>query len=299
MPASKSGGYDLQIVDGVLTRDGGKKPATLATVIDALRDQYTEANIVCSPSLADLQVADLKIRSGLLADELEAIRIASGGNFIVKGPSEPSLPIDPNTGMAVAGKMNLNAGLFILQELPSESADRVVEAFNIGPYLNWLRKNGGDPTQNEKALPELRTIIEETVSSLRGNQVHAADIPEVRFHRGASLLVVIGRRQSVEVARRIVSALPEMPAFGAYGPPTDSRVAEETRRRGAEQRGLAEDAFRRRYGLAPAEGKPAPDAVDPAKPRPDDAVRNRYGLPPANPKPPQPESSPAEPGPQR
>jgi hypothetical protein len=43
-------GYDLQIVDGQLIRPGGKLEATLANVVNALRDQYTEANIIFSPS---------------------------------------------------------------------------------------------------------------------------------------------------------------------------------------------------------------------------------------------------------
>ena len=78
VPDTRPPGYDLQIIDGQLIRPQGKVEATLANVVDALRDQYAEANIILSPGLSKLKVGDLKLRAGKLSDELEAVRVASG-----------------------------------------------------------------------------------------------------------------------------------------------------------------------------------------------------------------------------
>src|SRR5262249_2359842 len=135
--------YDLEIVDGQLLRNGRKIEATLANAVDAARDRYPEANIVLSPGLGKIKIADLKLRAGLLADELEALRVASGGKFDVQGASGPNPPIDPNTGMPVAGARNLNTGLFVLHQATAQN-ERVVAAMNIGPYLEWLRHQPGE-----------------------------------------------------------------------------------------------------------------------------------------------------------
>src|SRR6516164_3654869 len=66
---TKVSGYNLEIIDGKLVLPGGKVEATLGNVVDALRDQYTEANLVLAPGLAKLKVADLKLRAGRLLDE--------------------------------------------------------------------------------------------------------------------------------------------------------------------------------------------------------------------------------------
>src|SRR5579872_578458 len=65
-PATESGSkpseFDLQIVDGTLLLPGRKVEATLGNVIDALRDQYSQANIINSPGLEKIKVGDLKLR---------------------------------------------------------------------------------------------------------------------------------------------------------------------------------------------------------------------------------------------
>src|SRR5437016_1005463 len=141
--------YDLEIVDGVLTQSG--REATLDNVIDALRERYSKANIVLSPGLKKVQILDLKLRTGSIWEELEAIRVASGGKFEWLGPNSPvfsgertpnnpnnmspsafagsaspgaSGAVDPATGLPLSSS-DLNAGLFILRER-SEENERVV-----------------------------------------------------------------------------------------------------------------------------------------------------------------------------
>lgn len=259
----KSSGYNLEIVDGKLILPGGKVEATLGNVVEALRDHYAEANIVVAPGLARLRVADLKLRAGRLLDELEGLRVATSHEFEIQSPSVAASTIDPTTGLPREGAKP-NAGLFMLRENQSTGArERVVEAFNIGPYLNWITANkhvdAAQKRESEQdALHEVIEMIQETIMQFKGD-IGDAEQPSCRYHPGATLLVVIGRMDSVEIARKIVNALPGMNAMvdlatvrnGPTALPSDQRTA-------------AEEAFRKRYGLDPA--KPA--AGQPGKPQP-------------------------------
>ncbi len=260
---SAKSGYDLEIKDGQLVNapKGRGTEATLGNVVDALRDQYTTANIVLAPGLAKLKISDLKLRAGHLADELEAIRVASGAKFDWMGPGSagPNIPpslttkIDPTTGQpTAAAAAESNTGLFVVREpAPTPETERTVEAFNIGPYFQWLRekqdpKEAQDHREQEvaKNLNELEQIIQVTLNSLK--QGGPVEMPSFRFHRGANLLIVTGTRDAVEVARKVVNALPEqsgssgMEAGGAGGSGFEGMSPE----------------LRKRYGLLPS--TPAP-----------------------------------------
>src|SRR5439155_11946172 len=93
--------------------------ATLANIIDVLRDLHADANIAMSPELANVQIADLKLRATSLDEELEAIRVASGNQFIWTKPGAPPVAVDPTTGLPVA---TVPASEFTLYSLvPDES----------------------------------------------------------------------------------------------------------------------------------------------------------------------------------
>jgi hypothetical protein len=247
---SKSSGYNLEIVDGKLILPTSKVEATLGNVVDALRDQYTEANIVLAPGLAKLKVADLKLRAGRVMDELEGLRVATGGKFEIQGPSMSAQLVDQNTGLPVGGTKP-NAGLFVLRDpRPTGPTERTVEAFNIGPYLTWLRMKPNEGAQKrsaeDQALDEIGQIIQQTISDFKGDSGDA-DRPTWQYHRGATLLVVIGNIESVEIARKIVNALPGMSAIAdsararyGLGSPSPGDAA---------SRAAAEEAFRARYGF--------------------------------------------------
>jgi hypothetical protein len=216
---SKPAGYDLKIEEGQLIRAGTKVDATLANVVDALRDRYTEANIIFSPGLAKLKVGDLKLRAGWLGEELQAVRVASGEKFEVETPGGPApQQIDPTTSLPLAAARSINAGLFVLrQSVPPAQRHRVVEAFNIGPYLDWLRlqpKDGNSKGKEDDYGPqELKMIIMDTIGGFT-NDGDTADRPVFQYHPGASLLIVIGNTDAVEIARKIVNALPGMSSTG-------------------------------------------------------------------------------------
>src|SRR2546426_2529081 len=105
--------YHLEVKDGVLVRGGSNQtnvPASLANVIDAVRDRYPEANIVIAPGLANMSISDLKLRTGNISEELEAIRVASGGKFECSG-GPGNVVVDPTTGLPTGSGSN-NKGLF-------------------------------------------------------------------------------------------------------------------------------------------------------------------------------------------
>src|SRR5207253_2133873 len=98
-------------------------------------------------------------------------------------------------------------------------------------------------TRAQESLAQIQHIIAETMSALHpGND----EVPKFQFHPGASILVVIGSREAVDVARKVVNALPGQ----RYGLTPDSM---------APNAGQADEQFRRRYGLDRPPIKPAPD----------------------------------------
>lgn len=272
-PGPARTGYELEIKDGHLANSGNESgpEATLGNVVDALRDRYTKANLVVAPGLAKLKISDLKLRAGNLAEELEAVRVASGLKFewMGAGSAGPNLApgvgaqaVDPTTGQLVAmPTTEANSGLFVLREpTPTPETSRTVEAFNIGPYLQWLReqqdpKAAPDRREQEvaKSLDELEKIVAVTLESLK--QGSSVEMPSFRFHRGANLLIVTGTRDAVEVARKVVNALPGQGGLavgetGASDPLGGSGMSPE---------------FARRYGLR------VPPGLNPE-------LANRYGL---------------------
>ena len=276
-----SSDYDISIVDGVFVWEGQKLEPTLGNLIDALRERYSEANIALAPGLAKLKISDLKLRTGRLTDELEAIRVASGGKFawLCPGSPEPNMPVgplamDPRTGLPRPAP-DANTGLFILRDpAPTEENERVVEAFNIGPYLEWVtgRTNPAQETlmshkdpkaQHDAEVPEdvdkLNLMIRETIATLKQGKFNDTDQPSFQFHRGANLLVVIGTREAVDVARKVVSALPGQAFLGGRAPGSGPHFGSEA---GPSPASAQDEAFRRRYGLGPAP-TPAPGAIDP------------------------------------
>ena len=257
--------YDLEIKDGrLLSLDGGKGlEANLGNVVDSLRDRYTGSNIVLAPGLAVIEISDLKLRASRLAEELEAIRVASGMRFDWTGPGRapkrsdgqlskgqgPEDFVDPITGVSQSDPVSTSSdGLYIIREAEATpDSALIVDAFNIGAYLRWLRakQNPDKATRDhekevEESLSKLEGIVAEALVSLSDGRTVAA--PRFQFHLGTNLLIVTGSRETVEVVRRIVDALP-----------TDSTPSET---RGVWTEGMNREMLKR-YGLLPPTNSPA------------------------------------------
>jgi len=265
----------LEVKEGLVVSGGPharKVTASLANVIDAVRDRYPEANIVIAPGLANMSISDLKLRTGNISEELEAIRVARGGKFECSG-GPGNVVVDPTTGLPTGSGSN-NKGLFTLREPTAPENQRVVEAFNIGPYLQSAREDEVDSTQvkpgqrgdkkeskefrerrADQMLDQLKIIILQTISALHPG---TAEQPNFQFHQGANLLVIIGSREAVDVARKVVNALPGQ----ARLPEPQVSTSENER-------------FRKRYGLMPNTG---PGQGHTIAPNLTDEFRRRYGL---------------------
>jgi hypothetical protein len=238
-PATKSHseteGYDFVVSHGLFQEDNRKpEPPILSVVIEAMRRRYTEANIVFAPELAEIQIPDVKLRAHDLPEMLEAIRVASGNKFdwFAPGSTVPNMvgrnaarpTIDPATGLPVASaEPDPNSGLYVLR-VPSETGqnERVVEAFNISSYLESKlqearvandRKDkpfGANERQDivEITVMQLKDLIVQTVASFKQSKYDEVQHNlNFQFHRGATLLVVIGQKSDVEIVRKLMGAL--------------------------------------------------------------------------------------------
>ncbi|HWV99759.1 MAG TPA: hypothetical protein VNZ64_08725 [Candidatus Acidoferrum sp.] len=238
--------YSLEVDDGQLVVAGDKAPATLSRIAEALRKEYPYANIVLAPELGQVQMkaVDLKVRSADLAQTLEALRVASGDAFMWHRDMGGATGIDPRTGLPAASPPG-DSPLYILERNDAALAGnprRMVEVFNLSEYLARLGKT------NEKeiatSLEQIQQIVQTTLDQVMQSRVQPGERPTFQFHPGANLFIVIGPPEAIEVARKVVTALPGVGVVQDYRPPeADAREANE--------------AFMRRYGLRPPGGNPA------------------------------------------
>ncbi len=257
-------GYDLEIINGQVLYHGASRPASLANVVEVLRDRYRDANIVLSPGLGTCTVSDLKLRASRLPEELEALRVATGNKFQVRSPAGAPSSIDPSTGLPVPEPDHSSSGLFILEAMRTPENERMVEAFNIGPYLQWVREHPKDGNQKDQRpednLEKIQKIVLETLQRANPDSFDQNRASDFAYYQDANLFVVIGSREAVDIARKIINALPGMASI-------DNSVASRYGLNPAASAGAPEDAFRRRYGFTPSSAPP-PARKGPDQPAP-------------------------------
>ena len=270
--------YVLEIAGGAFMRNGTQSEATLASVVDALRDIWPDVNIVLAPEVANLKLADLKLRSvGELSETLDALRVASGYSFEWRrGMPGAGGMIDPDTGLRrnrgmidpATGLPRQPAGgysLYVLdlgidpRGIPEKRSRRMVEVFNLSGYLDHLPSEDHQGLV-ERALQEIEQTVFETLDSVEGGNVSANDRAQFKFHPGTRLLVVTGPPDAIEVALKVVRAMTGSRASleGGSGPEPDTNSS------------AARDRYARRYSSrtdgAPAPAQPAPPANPSAAP---------------------------------
>ncbi|HOY59206.1 MAG TPA: hypothetical protein PK640_13860, partial [Verrucomicrobiota bacterium] len=207
VPAPVSHQWDLQIASGELLRNEGRPTqATLRNVVDYLVE-LQPANVVLAPSLGDVEIMDLKLAGLRWEGALEALRIASGNVFIWSS-QPPAEAIDPATGMPMRPTSPGEANLYVLEPAPGGPRplnERAVEVFNLSGYLAGKEQN-----QIAETLDELKLILGESLHQVwtGTRQAQAEPVPSVRFHSSANLLVVVGTPPQIDIARKIILALP-------------------------------------------------------------------------------------------
>jgi hypothetical protein len=245
-PGPASEPYALQIEEGTILRKGVKLPATLGQVVDALREMYPKANLVASPEVTDLMVADLKLRSAELEETLEAVRVASGERFVWRRNGDQPGAIDPTTGLPVPSQPAKGASLYLLTAAPGgppTKARREVEVFNLRGYIATVNA-GQDEKAIEDSLRKVQEIVRDTLERLNQGSAQGLDY---QFHSGADLLIVIGPREAIEVARKVVEALPGQPVSVSSRPVPEPEPIGPNAQPTDKQR----EMFMRRYGLLP------------------------------------------------
>jgi hypothetical protein len=278
--AQRNSPYLLEIQDGwLLQSKGDKREATLENVVELLRElelsrSGAPANIVLSPDLPKIKIANLKLASTTLTQELEALRVASGERFVWSSgtgpqPTNPStgLPynVDPTTGLPFnpSGSPGAEAKdqtpLYILRPAPeAEHRPLLVEAFSLAGYFESRRESSSEDeykkmvaeevAQIERIVAETKDIYMATRSELKGREASRVSGLTLQFHRGANLLVVIGEPEAVEVATKVIGALPHV------------------HRSGGSAGGMGGDPFsggndfRARYGIPPQPATGTPGA---------------------------------------
>ncbi len=162
--------------------------ATLQNVTEVLRDIYPDFNITLAPGLENLIIGDLKLRlsSMRLNDVLQAMELASGAKFSVRG-SQTSFLLAP----------------------VRQQVSRKTEVFNLSTFLQGLEER--DDKSVASAVNQVRELILETYAELNPKETTQ---PSFQFHSGANLLIMIGEPEALEVATKVVNALQRQPAIG-------------------------------------------------------------------------------------
>jgi hypothetical protein len=214
-------GFDIAIIDGTFMYRGKETEATLENVLDVLRQRHPDANIVVAPEVPPILIKNLKIRATDLPMELEALRVASGDRFTWEssGGRQDDLPFGIPDAMLEQSRSMSEQLLYVLRQAPGRGQDRLrVEAFSLGGYFASLPKTQ-DADQNEalieEKIEELKQMVDETVVIFHeisdrtyGGDRSSMTSLNMRFHRGANLVILIGDPQSIEIAGKVIGALP-------------------------------------------------------------------------------------------
>jgi hypothetical protein len=245
---------DLNIKQGALTLKGKEATASLGNITDLLRETCPGVNFALAPEVGAMVITDLKLRAAEVEDTLEALRVASGSRFRWI-PSRQGGTIDPTTGMPLAGlpARSPNSGLYILESVDTAAPKRAVEVFNLKSYLQ--QEGCGNQEEIDKALQQLKEVIADTFAAVQDQNAAETTAPTFRFHNGANLLVVIGDQASLDVARKVLTALPGVTRPDKATPPSGMEAMHQD----------AREVMRKRYGLAP--GAPEPSPAPAATPR--------------------------------
>jgi hypothetical protein len=193
----------------------GLKPAIVGNAVKQLRRIYPEATFAVDPRVLDVPVSDLIVRANNPMTDLAALRASSGGRF--------DLHAEPNGLYTLAYN---NATEFNTRP----SADRQIECFNLTGYLRsemvidkaGAKKSGGQAGTSEadalarirdSAIVQLREMIEESIHDFDP----LITMPQVRFYPDAEMLIVIGPERAIDIAAKVIHALPGQQNYTSDG----------------------------------------------------------------------------------
>jgi len=153
----------------------------LQSVVDHLRAEHKDVDIVLEPDLRQVTIEQTQLRSEELDQELDALRVASGNRFMWRSKGD---------------------SMYLLESLHGPE-ERRVEVFNLAGYL----AKGGGTEKADKDIDSLLKIVGDTIKAFDDKIAE----PKFQFYPDAKLLIVIGSPRAIEVARQVVDALPGQP----------------------------------------------------------------------------------------
>jgi hypothetical protein len=187
--------------------------ATIGNAVKALRGIYPQITFAVDPRVATLPVTDLLIRANEAKTDLDALRTACGSRFDLGG-GEMDVSGQPNSLYALVYNSATEAN-------PAKREDRNIECFNLTGYLERIAKHednkkGEQPEKPvDQAVDQLQQIIKSTIADFDST----INPPHFQFYAQAQLLIVTGSRRGIEVAGKVIRALPGQQIFDekAYG----------------------------------------------------------------------------------
>ena len=179
-------------------KGGSGVQAYVDQVVGVLKDLHPGLNIVVPPVLSKVKVGDLKyiqpagLEETQIIDVLEAIRAASDDKFEWSKAGGKTSPFVFTANPAMVAAM----------------PRRTMEVFNMSGYIEQLGTQ--DRAKIRAALDEVYQIIDISTRDMVGGDYEQESqiYHSYRFHESAKLLVVNGVPEFVEVARKVVNALP-------------------------------------------------------------------------------------------
>jgi len=179
--------------------------ANVGNAIMALRDLYPSATFAADPQVAEVRLTDVVVRADDPMTDLEALRTCCGGKF--------------NLNYQQRGLFTLEANN-LTEHNSSAAAERKIDCFNLTGYLQREKALGTDETNTNNGMPgfpnplamkqseavaRLQDIIEQTIEDF--DPTARRDL-HFRFYGEAHLLIVIGSNRALEVAAKVIDALP-------------------------------------------------------------------------------------------
>ena len=186
----------------------------MGSAVKALREIYPNATFAIDPRVADVLVTDVTIRSDDPMTDLEALHTSSGGRFSIV--HEPNLA--SASGVAEQNPLYSIVANSATDTKPSAGDDRQIECFNLTRYLEREKALNKDETNTNKGQPggfgaaahaaeaiaRLQEIIQKSIADFDPS----ISQPHFQFYADAQMLIVVGPERAIDVAAKVIQALP-------------------------------------------------------------------------------------------
>ena len=223
--------FDLEVSGNHFVRAPGdtKGPiATVGTLVTLLQEKVTNFNAIQSAGVSEVPLNNFKLREvniptvlnilpSITDNKVQARTLVGGrgrrggpGAQVLVGPGMPTgavymlEPVPPALTSTDAGSSSGSSA-----PAAPDAPARQMAVFNINNYLADLARHG---KTDEKAigseLMDVETMIGDSLERLKGSPLAPDERPQFEVHYGAGIVVVIGSARAIDVATKIIRALP-------------------------------------------------------------------------------------------